>query len=61
MKQLDKRYRIKYQMSNLDNLTIIKTSGLDVFVQLENEKWKCKECGGKICVHRGFCLKCNIL
>jgi hypothetical protein len=59
MKQLDQRYHTKYNMSNLDNLMIIKDSGLDVFIQLENEKWKCDECGGMICVHRGFCLECE--
>lgn len=59
MKQLDKRYRTKYFMSNLENLMIIKESGLDIFIKLENEKWKCKDCGGMICVHRGFCLECE--
>lgn len=59
MKQLDKRYKLKYQMSNLENLGIIKNNGIDIFVQLENEKWKCNECGGTICVHCGFCLECE--
>jgi hypothetical protein len=25
----------------------------------DTEKWKCPQCGGSICMHRGFCLKCN--
>jgi len=59
LKQLDKRYQTKYHMSNLENIRIIKDSGLNYFVQLENEKWKCNECGGMICVHRGFCVECE--
>jgi hypothetical protein len=59
IKQLDKRYRTKYSMSNVDNLRTIKDSGLNHFIQLERIKWKCKNCGGTICVHRGYCIVCG--
>jgi hypothetical protein len=59
LKQLDKRYRTKYHMSMIDNLNNIKTYGLDEFVQKENDRWLCKNCGGTICVHRGFCTNCK--
>lgn len=59
IKQLDKRYKLKYYMSNIENLKMIKDSGLEVFVNCEKEKWKCKECGGTICVHLRFCLECE--
>jgi hypothetical protein len=59
LKHLDKRYRTKYNMSMIENLNNIKKSGLDNFVQNEQKKWTCNTCGGTICVHRGFCLKCN--
>jgi len=59
LKQLDKRYRLKYKMSMIENLLYIKESGLESFVQKESARWKCGTCGGTICVHRGFCLKCN--
>ncbi|HEY4785568.1 MAG TPA: DUF3795 domain-containing protein [Bacteroidales bacterium] len=59
MKQLDKRYRTKYKMSVIGNLSLIKDSGLVYFTQVETEKWKCKACGGVICVHRGYCLSCG--
>jgi len=59
LKQLDKRYRTKYNMSMLENLEYIRVNGLENFVKNEEERWKCDQCGGLICVHRGFCLSCN--
>ncbi len=59
LKQLDKRYRNKYNMSMLDNLEYIKENGLKEFVEKENSKWKCSTCNGLICVHRGYCLNCK--
>jgi hypothetical protein len=50
LKQLDKRYRTRYAMSMLENLKYIKTSGLPAFVEKENERWRCRKCGGLICV-----------
>lgn len=58
LKDLDKRYRTKYGMSMVDNLEFIKNNGIRMFIKEEKEKWTCKKCGGTICVHRGFCLKC---
>jgi hypothetical protein len=59
LKQLDKRYRLKYKMSMLENLQNIEKTGLVSFVQNESLRWKCETCGGTICVHRGYCIKCN--
>ena len=59
LRQLDKRYRLKYSMSMLENLHYIKKFGLENFVQMESIRWKCDMCEGMICVHRGYCLKCN--
>ena len=59
MKQLDKRYRAKYNMSMIENLENIKKLGIRKFVKNEEKRWKCKKCSGVICVHRGFCLNCN--
>jgi len=58
LKQLDKRYRTKYQVSLVANLMMIKDTGLEKFLESELEKWHCKSCGGTICVHRGVCLSC---
>ncbi|MFP4548954.1 MAG: DUF3795 domain-containing protein [Fidelibacterota bacterium] len=59
LKQLDKRYRAKYHMSMLENLEFIKNHGLSTFVKKENERWRCPDCGGLICVHRKGCLDCQ--
>ena len=58
LKQLDKRYQTRYQVSFIKNLLQIKHTGLENFIESENEKWRCPECGGTVCVHRGICLKC---
>jgi hypothetical protein len=59
LKHLDKRYRTKYHMSMIENLENIKKLGIHHFVQNEQERWRCPECGGVICVHKGYCLACN--
>jgi len=59
MKQLDKRYRLKYSTSLLGNLEHIKTNGLDEFVRSEAGKWRCSACGGTICIHTKHCVSCN--
>jgi len=59
LKQLDKRYRTKYSMSMIENLNSIKEIGLSTFLENEKERWHCAQCGGVICVHRGYCLQCK--
>lgn len=59
LRQLDKRYTTRYNMSMLENLKNIKDIGLDNFVRSEEERWKCDNCGGTICVHIGECLECK--
>ncbi len=56
---LDKRYRTKYRMSMLENLSYIKSEGLDQFVEKESNRWICPNCGETVSVHRSFCLKCK--
>ena len=59
LKQLDKRYRTKYGMSMIENLENIKNFGLKKFITEERIRWTCSECGGIICVHRGYCYQCG--
>lgn len=59
LKQLDKRYRLRYNMSMLENLQTIINEGLEVFMEKEKARWRCPQCGETICVHRGYCLKCK--
>lgn len=59
LKQLDKRYRMKYGVSNLDNLKMIQKNGLEAFIKSEQNKWKCRSCGELLCVHRNSCIHCG--
>ncbi len=59
LKNLDKRYRTKYGMSMIENLGNIKKFGIEKFVESEQNRWKCSDCGELLCVHRFSCLKCG--
>jgi len=60
LKQLDKRYRTKYRMSMVENGEYIRVNGMEKFLEKENEKWKCPECGGVISCHNGICYGCGL-
>ena len=59
LKALDKRYRTKYHLSMIENLEFIKEHGIERFLEKEEAKWRCSECGGVISCHNGLCLNCN--
>jgi hypothetical protein len=59
LKNMDARYRTKYKMSVIENLEHIKNFGFELFQKSETEKWKCKVCGGVICVHKNICYDCG--
>ena len=59
LKNLDKRYKTKYEMSMIENLENIKNKGLELFLKNEEIRWKCEKCGGIICVHKKKCLNCK--
>lgn len=59
LKTLDQRYRTKYGMSMFENLYFIKENGLEKFLILEEQKWKCEKCGSGLSVHRDACLICG--
>jgi hypothetical protein len=58
LRKLDKRYRIKYEMSMIENLEYIQKNGIKKFVEKERERWNCPKCGGIICVHDKRCYTC---
>lgn len=59
IKQLDKRYHSKYHMSMIENLEMIKNQGLSAFLENENSRWLCPECGAPVSVHRDNCFQCG--
>ena len=59
VKHLDKRYRTKYNMSMIENLENIMNFGIRKFLKNEDIRWTCFQCGGTICVHKGYCVDCG--
>ena len=47
--RLDKRYRAKYGMSEIENLEYIRDKGIKKFIEKESEKWISQK--GILCVH----------
>jgi catechol 2,3-dioxygenase-like lactoylglutathione lyase family enzyme len=59
LEKLDNGYRKRYNMSMIENLEYIRDNGIDKFLKIQEEKYKCSECGGVICVHNGKCYSCG--
>ena len=61
LKDLDKRYRLKYGESPIANFNQIKMTGVLDFIEKAEEKWTCGNCGQLVCMHRSNCLNCGAL
>ena len=57
--RLDRRYRMRYSMSMVDNLKEIKNTGLSVFLENQKKKYECSSCGDVFSVHDGKCYSCG--
>jgi hypothetical protein len=60
LKHIDKRYRTKYYTSLVQNLVTIRETGMASFLENEDRKWACPNCGSMLSVHRNSCMKCNL-
>jgi hypothetical protein len=49
LKHMDKRYRTKYGMSEIENLEFIRDNGIRKFIAREQKRWMCER--GIFCVH----------
>ena len=49
LRHLDKRYRTKYGMSEIENLAFIRNHGIEAFLEMERERWISDR--GILCVH----------
>jgi hypothetical protein len=47
-------------MSMIENLECVRNIGIKPFLEKQEEKWQCPECGGVICCHNGLCYKCQL-
>lgn len=59
VKQIDKRYRLRYHVSLIENGLRIKTVGVRQFLREEKQRWTCTQCGGVICLHDRVCSECS--
>lgn len=58
--KLDTNYRNNFRMSMVENLEYIRDNGAKQFIEKEEEKWRCPECGAVICCHNGICFNCGL-
>ena len=58
VKQLDIRYRTKYNTSFIENLAMIKEKGIEKFLDFESKRRTCLNCGSVLSIHRDYCLTC---
>jgi hypothetical protein len=58
---LDKRYRERYNMSMVENIKELKTKGMDSFLEDQQQKYRCPNCGDIICVHDRKCYSCGFV
>jgi hypothetical protein len=58
VKQLDIRYRTKYNTSFIENLAMIKEKGVEKFLDFESKRRTCLNCGSVLSIHRDYCLTC---
>jgi len=49
LKRLDKRYKERYGISEIENLEFIRDKGIDKFIEKERRKWQSSK--GILCVH----------
>jgi hypothetical protein len=60
LNRIDKRYSGLYRMSMIENLEFIRKNGIMGFLEIEERKWKCPDCGGVISCHNGICFSCGL-
>ena len=59
LKQLNNRYREKYNTYLFENLADIRDKGMSAFLAKQTAQWTCPNCGRLLCMHHGKCLKCT--
>ena len=59
LSKLDAYYNAHYGKSMIENQKMIKTQGMDEFLEKQAEKYRCPSCGDIISVHDGKCYACG--
>lgn len=58
IKNLEKSYKARYQISLITNSEFVKMNGLIPFMKNEREQWRCP-CDGVISLHDRYCTECK--
>lgn len=56
---LDKRYRTQWGTSPMENMAYIRQHGMEKFLESEEKKWRCPQCGSQLSMHKWLCLQCG--
>lgn len=59
IKNLEKSYKKRYNISLIENSKMVKEKGIKAFQKDEQEKWKCNICAGVISLHDKICSNCH--
>ncbi len=59
IKNLEKSYLKRYQVSLVENSRLAKEKGFELFLQKERLRWICTECKGIISLHDKECTECD--
>lgn len=59
VKNLEKSYNKRYQVSLIENCRYVQAYGLENFMEQQKEKYICPQCGGIISIHDGECSECQ--
>ena len=59
MKNLEKSYNKRYQVSLIENYRYVQAYGLEHFMEQQKEKYICPQCSGIISIHDGECSECQ--
>ncbi len=60
LERIEARYQKHYHTSVIENLTFIQQHSLAAFMEREDAKWRCEQCGGVLSCHNGVCFSCGV-
>ena len=60
IKNIDKSYTKRYEVSLIENGRTAHRDGIRQFLEQDRLKWMCPECGGAFSIHDGLCSECGL-
>lgn len=57
--RIDDNYRKMCNISNIENLEMIRDKGMAYLLQKEKVRWQCPKCGATLC-NSGICFNCEV-